>query len=294
MRLERYQGNPILAPKKGNKWESEAVFNPAAIYYNGVFHLLYRAMGRDAISRIGCVVSTDGFGFFRLGAGPVLTPKDRLEAKGCEDPRIVRLEDRFYMTYTAYSEEGMRVALASTLNFIEWQRFGVILPDVDNKDAVLFPEKIDGRYVIFHRPMDQKPLSIWIAYSDDLIDWYDQRRVMAPREGDWDGVTIGSGCPPLKTEKGWLLIYHGVDETRTYRLGTALFDLKDPSRLLYRHPEPILEPQEDYELYGEVNRVVFACGMCEFEGRYYIYYGGADRVVCAATIEKDELLGEIG
>ena len=289
MRLRRYQGNPILKPKVENEWESRLVFNPAAVYHNGLFHLFYRAMGVDNISRIGYAVSSDGFDFSRLDK-PVFIPEGRLETGGCEDPRVIRLEDRFYMTYTAYSEEGVRVALASTVNFISWKRLGVILPDIDNKDAVLFPEKIEGKYVMFHRPMDEKPLSIWIAYSDDLINWNGHKKVMTPKAGNWDGVTIGASCPPLKTEKGWLLIYHGVDESSTYRLGVALFDLKDPWTLLHRHPEPILEPQEDYELCGEVNEVVFGCGACEVEGTYFIYYGAADRVVCVATIKKEELM----
>ncbi|MDI6704197.1 MAG: glycosidase [bacterium] len=289
MRLKRYQGNPILRPKVENEWESMLVFNPTAIYTNGLFHLFYRAMGVDDISRIGYAVSSDGFNFFRLDKA-VFSPEGRLETRGCEDPRVVRLGNRFYMTYTAYSQVGVRVALASTTNFISWQRMGVIFPDIDNKDAVLFPEKIEGKYVMFHRPMDEKPLSIWIAYSDDLINWYDQRKVMAPEPGNWDGVTIGAGCPPLKTEKGWLLLYHGVDERATYRLGVALFDLKYPWRLLHRHPEPILEPEENYELRGEVHQVVFGCGACEVGGTYFIYYGAADKVVCVATIEKEGLL----
>ncbi len=289
MELRRYQGNPILKPKVENEWESGLVFNPAAIYTNGLFHLFYRAMGVDNISRIGYAVSSDGFNFSRLDK-PVFIPEGRLETGGCEDPRVIRLEDEFYMTYTAYSAKGVRVALASTANFISWKRFGVILPDIDNKNAVLFPEKIEGKYVMFHRPMDEKPLSIWIAYSDDLINWFDQRKVMAPKSGNWDGITIGASCPPLMTEKGWLLIYHGVDESSTYRLGIALFDLKDPSTLLHRHTEPIFTPEEDYELRGEAHKVVFGCGACEVEDTYFIYYGAADRVVCAATTKKEELL----
>ena len=289
MKLKRYQGNPILKPKVDNEWESRLVFNPTAIYHNGLFHLFYRAMGVDNISRIGYAVSSDGFNFSRLDK-PVFVPEGRLETGGCEDPRVVRLEDKFYMTYTAYSQAGARVALASTVNFISWERLGVILTKIDNKDAVLFSEKIEGRYVMFHRPMDEKPLSIWIAYSDDLINWDGYKKVMAPKAGNWDEVTIGASCPPLKTEKGWLLIYHGVDEDSIYRLGVALFDLKDPSRLLYRYPEPILEPKEDYELRGEVHQVVFGCGICEVEGSYFIYYGAADRVICVATIKKEELM----
>ncbi|MEW6481967.1 MAG: glycosidase [bacterium] len=288
MKARRYLGNPILLPKRENEWESRFVFNPAALYANGLFHLLYRAVGGDGISRMGYGVSKDGYNFLRFDK-PVFTPRGRLESKGCEDPRVVNLDNKFYMTYTAYSHEGTRIGLSSTSNFIEWRRYGVILPELPNKDAVLFPEKIKGRYALFHRRMDIKPLSIWIAYSDDLLNWSDHKKVMSPQEGDWDSVAIGAGAPPIKTEKGWMLIYHGVDREGSYSLGVALFDLIDPSLLLFRSKDPILEPEEDYELRGERNQVVFACGVCEFEGRYYIYYGAADKVIGVATLDKDEL-----
>jgi len=288
MRLKRFLKNPILRPKRENDWESKLVFNPAALYDNGLFHLLYRAVGEDNISRIGYAVSSNGYEFFRLDK-PVFTPMGILESKGCEDPRLVSLEGKFYMTYTAYSMKGVRVSLASTRNFIQWERYGVVLPDMENKDAVLFPEKIGGKYVMLHRPMDP-PRSIWIAYSNDLVRWGDFKKVMAPIEGKWDGVGIGSASPPVRTEKGWLLIYHGIDKDGVYRLGAALLDLEDPSRVIGRYPEPILEPEEDYELRGEVREVVFGCGICEVEEKYFIYYGAADKVICGATAEKRELL----
>jgi len=286
--LKRFLQNPILKPKKENAWESNLVFNPAAVYYNGLVHLLYRAVGDDNISRIGYAISDNGFEFFRVDK-PVFTPRGILESKGCEDPRLVYLDSRFYMTYTSYSPKGPKVSMASTKNFFQWERYGVVLPDIDDKDAVLFPEKIKGKYVMFHRPMTP-PRSIWIAYSEDLVAWNDSKMVMAPIEGRWDGVGIGSASPPIKTEKGWLLIYHGVDEDGVYRLGVALFDLKDPSSLISRYSEPIFEPEEDYELHGEVKEIVFATGICEIEETYFIYYGAADKVICGATVEKEALL----
>ncbi|MCW3129407.1 MAG: hypothetical protein N2V75_04835 [Methanophagales archaeon] len=289
MKLRRYEGNPILKPKPESEWESKNVFNPAVVYDHGLFHLLYRAMGVDGISRIGYAVSIDGFNFFRLDK-PVITPKRILEPRGCEDPRIVKIEDVFYMTYTAYSERGVRIGIASTKNFIQWERYEIEWVERDDKDAALFPELIDGKYVLLHRPMHKEPMGIWIAYSDNLVDWYGQREIMIPL-GEWEGKKIGAGAPPLKTEKGWLLIYHGVDEDGVYRLGAAMFSLNDPSKLLYRYPEPILEPEADYEIRGEIPRVVFACGACEVLNRYYIYYGGADKVVCVATVDKEEMLG---
>ena len=286
--LKRFLQNPILKPKKENTWESKLVFNPAAVYYNGLVHLLYRAVGDDNISRIGYAISSNGYEFFRVDK-PVFIPRGILESKGCEDPRLVYLDNRFYMTYTSYSPKGPKVSMASTKNFFQWERYGVVLPDMDDKDAVLLPEKIKGKYVMFHRPMTP-PRSIWIAYSEDLVAWNDSKMVMAPIEGRWDGVGIGSASPPIKTEKGWLVIYHGVDEDAVYRLGIALFDLKDPSSLISRYSEPIFGPEEDYELHGEVKEIVFATGICEIEETYFIYYGAADKVICGATVEKEALL----
>jgi predicted GH43/DUF377 family glycosyl hydrolase len=230
----------------------------------------------------------DGFNFFRLDK-PIFGPKLGLEPRGCEDPRLVKIEGKFYLTYTAYSEKGMRIGLACTENFIRWERLRIDWPNINNKNAVLFPEKIKDRYVLFHRPMAKRPIGIWVSYSEDLINWSEGERVMSPAE-PWEKEKIGAGAPPIKTEKGWLLIYHAVDKDGVYRLGAAMFDLKDPTKLLCRHPEPILEPEEDYEVRGEVPYVVFACGICEVENRFYIYYGGADKVICVATISKDEIL----
>lgn len=293
MKLRRYEDNPILKPKPENEWESKNVFNPAVVYDDngdGLFHLLYRAIGVDGISRIGYAVSRDGFNFLRLDK-PVFMPKRILESRGCEDPRIVKIGDRFYMTYTAYSEKGVRIGLASTDNFLEWQRYELEWQEMNYKNPVLFPEKIEGKYVLLYRlTQEGEPMSIWIAYSDDLIKWYGQREIMAPLgEGTWESKKIGAGAPPIKTEKGWLLIYHGVSDDNVYRLGAAIFSLDNPSKLLYRYPEPILEPEMDYELRGEVPRVVFACGACEVKNKYYIYYGGADRVVCVAIVDKEEI-----
>lgn len=285
MKLRRYEKNPILEPVKENDWESRAVFNCAAVHSGELFHLLYRAMGKDDISRIGYAVSTDGFNFLRLDK-PVFEPKNEFEALGCEDPRIARIGNQFYMLYTAYSKAGTRVSLASSENFLTWRRYGVILPDVDNKDAVLFPEKMQGRFVMLHRI----PPDIWIAYSDDLRHWYDHGVVMTPREKSWDCWRIGAAGPPFKTEEGWLLIYHGIDDHKVYRLGVAVFSPEDPSMLLKRQDEPILEPEEDWELHGDVPNVVFSCGAVETEDSYYVYYGGADTAIGIATVEKHQAL----
>lgn len=292
MKLRRFSNNPILKPIKKHKWECGAVFNCATVFDGKIVHLLYRAIGEydTYISRLGYAFSKDGFNFERSDK-PVFEPKEKYERFGCEDPRVTQIDNKFYITYTAlssraWSGKGNRVALAATMDFRSFERHGIILPDMENKDAVIFPEKIKGKYVMYHRTMPD----IWIGYSDNLKEWYNHKIVMSPREGLWDCKKIGAGPPPIKTEQGWLLFYHGVDEKRVYRLGVALFDLNDPSRLIARQEEPILEPEEPWELEGDVPTVVFNCGAIEKDGMYYVYYGGADTVIGVATVSKEEAL----
>ena len=285
MKLQRYAGNPILEPKKEHPWEARAVFNCAVIHHNGLFHMLYRAVAMDLVSTIGYAVSCDGFDWLRLDR-PVLQPANEFETKGVEDPRITRIGDTFYMAYIAYSEHGTRVSLAASKNLIAWERLGVILPDEDNKDAALFPQQIGGRYVLLHR----RPPDVWIAYSDDLLHWTDHRVIMRPRPGDWGALKIGAAGPPMKTDQGWLFIYHGVGEDKVYRLGVALLDLNDPTVVLKRQEEPILEPEEEWELHGDVPNVVFSCGQVMTDDALYVYYGGADTVIGLATADKEQVL----
>jgi len=160
---------------------------------------------------------------------------------------------------------------------------------VNNKDAVLFPERIENKYALFHRPMAGNSMGIWIAYSHDLIHWHSQREIMLPKY-DWEGYKIGASTPPLRTHKGWLLFYHGVDDEGVYRAGVSLFELDKPDKLIGKCSTPVLEPEQDYELIGKIPRVVFPCGAVEFNDKYYIYYGTADKVIAVATVEKEELL----
>jgi len=284
MKLTRYPGNPILTPKPEHNWEARAVFNCAVVHHNGLFHMLYRAVAPNLVSSIGYAVSQDGLNWMRLDK-PVLAPANEFEAKGVEDPRITRIGDTFYMVYVAYSEHGTRVSLAASQNLIAWERLGVILPDEDNKDAALFPEKIGGRYVLLHR---REP-NIWLAYSDDLIHWTDHQIIMRPRPGTWEHRKIGIAGPPEKTPYGWLLIYHGVDTNYVYRLGVALLDLEDPAKVIKHQDDPILEPEEDWELHGDVPNVVFSCGQVLTDESLYVYYGGADTVIGMAMAPRKEM-----
>jgi len=288
MKLQRHPDNPILKPNPLHDWEALNVFNCAVVHHNGLFHMFYRAQGLDYVSRIGYAVSADGVHFNRLQQ-PVLAPHDEWETRGVEDPRVTYLADegRFIMAYTAYSPLGITPMFAESTNLITWKRIGPLVTGEDNKDHVLFPRRIKGRYVTFHR----RPPGMWLAHSDDLQTWTDFRPFMEPREDNWwDCKRIGAGGVPIPTEHGWLVIYHAYDHNHVYRLGVCLLDLDDPARIIHRPTEPIFEPQEPWELKGDVSNVVFSGANPVVEGTVYVYYGGADRLIGLATVPFDELL----
>ncbi|RME59630.1 glycosidase [Candidatus Parcubacteria bacterium] len=285
MYLQRHPANPILTPYPLHPWEALNVFNAAVVHHLGLFHMLYRAQGLDYVSHIGYAVSEDGVHWSQLNK-PVLSPDAPWETRGVEDPRITKIDDVFYMTYTGYSHTGTRACLARSTNLIKWERMGIVLPNENNKDHVLFPEKINGRYAMLHR----RPPSIWLTYSDDLIHWTDHQILMQPHPNTWEHKKIGAGGPPIKTSKGWLIIYHAVDANQVYRLGAALCDLENPSRIIARLPEPILEPHETWEIRGDVPHVVFSCANVVVNDTLFVFYGGADRVMALATCSLQALL----
>ena len=288
--LQRCSRNPILLPNPLSRWESLNVFNAGMIYHNGLFHMLYRAQGRDYVSHIGYAVSEDGITWSRLDR-PVLSPGNEWETRGVEDPRITHLEGRFYMTYTAYSPLGIRACLAVSDNLVSWRRLGIMLPDETNKDTALFPDKIRGRYCLMHR----RAPDIWIAYADDPAAgrWTDHQPVMSCIPDTWEHEKIGLSGTPTRVAEGWLMIYHAVDTARVYRLGMALLDAENPTRVLARYPDFILEPTEVWEIKGDVPNVVFSCGHIVKDDTLYVYYGGADRVMALATCRLPEILGRL-
>ena len=291
IKLKRVSDKPILLHEKENSWEAGAVFNCAAIYENGLVHMIYRATdiasnGKegDFINRLGYAVSKDGINFNRL-KDPILSNNVPQEARGPEDPRIVKIDGTFYMMYTGYSGKDFKICLATSKNIIDWKREGIVL-DEENKDASLFPEMINGKYLMFHR---REP-DIWIAFSDDLKTWYDHKIIMTPIRGsNWEIKKIGIAGPPIKTAHGWLLIYHGVSKQNVYSLGAALLDFNDPSKVLARQKEPVLKPELDWEINGYVPDVVFSCGQAEIEDRILVYYSGADTAIGVAEINKKEI-----
>lgn len=296
MKLRRHPANPVLKPNPFNDWEALNVFNPSVVVHNGLFHMHYRAQGTDYVSRIGYAVSTDGVNWNRLQR-PVLEPAAEFEARGVEDPRVTAIGGRFYMAYTAYGRAGAHPEVGQTAtgitpmyavsdNLVTWERIGPVVVGEDNKDHALFPARVGGRYVTFHR----RPPSIWLAFSEDLRSWGDHAEIMRPRPGEWDGKRIGAGGPPIRTDAGWLIVYHGYDESHVYKMGTALLDLEDPRRVLKRPRSPVLEPQETWETRGDVPNVVFGTANPVVDGEVYLYYGAADRVIGLATAPLDELL----
>jgi len=271
------------------------VFNAAAVYLDKRVHILYRAMGEDGVSRLGYASSSDGYHIEERLPYPVFEPRDPTERDGCEDPRLTPIDGRYIMAYTALRDR-VRCTFQAAITSISmedlsykrwnWGERQLPFPGIRNKDAVIFPDRIKDRYVMYHR-IDP---DICVAYSDDLRRWYDIKAVIEPRSGSWDCLKVGAAGPPIDIEEGWLLIYHGVDARFIYRLGVIILDKENPERVIHRSEEPILEPTEDYERFGCVPNVVFSCGAILLDGQLLIYYGGADTVIGVATFDLNEVL----
>ncbi|MDB5224434.1 MAG: hypothetical protein JWO43_56 [Candidatus Adlerbacteria bacterium] len=302
----RAKENPILLPIPEHPWEKNAVFNAAAIDLGGKIHILYRAMGDDNTSVIGYAATKNGVKIIDRDPEPMYIPRADFELKkgsptgnsGCEDPRITQIDDTLYMAYTAYNGvDSTRVALTSIsvddfLNkrWNKWSMPVLTTPDnVNDKDTCLMPEKIAGQYMLLHR-IDPQLCADFL----DTLDFTKMRlsrciEIMGPRPGCWDSVKIGIAAPPIKTDKGWLLIYHGVSKTATYRLGAVLLDLQNPSIVLSRSVDTILEPLLPYERIGIVRNAVFSCGVVLRGDNLFIYYGGADTVLGVAKMSLKKL-----
>ena len=301
LKLTRFDRNPILAPREGQAWEADGVFNPGAVKAGGSIHLLYRAVDANRLSRIGYARTENGTDFTFRPTSPVLEPSAEWEEFGCEDPRITPIDGYFLVTYTAFSRRGTRLALASTKDFMSFEKHGVVGPDRDDKDFVLFPEKVNGKVAMLHR-LDSK---IQIAYFDNLdalnnsqefwtkyVTHVNAFEVISPKY-HWEEWKVGIGPPPIKTDRGWLVFYHGVNVQRIYRVGAALLDFDNPANILARTSEPILEPEMDFERRGIVPNVVFPTGVVILDGDLLVYYGGADRITCVTKTPIDDFLDEL-
>lgn len=301
MKMTRIEG-ALLEPNPQHAWESGAVFNPAVVQEGEQVHMFYRAVEGNNFSAIGYARLDRSGRLLERHPEPVVRRTEPFERQGAEDPRITRLDGTYYMLYTGWDGFYAKVVLASSPDLKTFSKHGVIIPFAWNKDAVLFPEKIGGKVVLMHRvqpaiqliffnDMDELlrvDLEAWGRYLTHLED----HTLLHPRF-DWEIIKIGAGPPPVKTDEGWLLIYHGVDRHLTYRAGAALLDLDDPRRVIARLPEPILEPERAYESEGDVPNVVFPTGTALFDDELVVYYGGADKVIAAAKGSLSELLHEL-
>lgn len=300
-RLTKYEKNPIIVPRQDSGWETDGTFNPGAVVDGRSIHLLYRAVDASGVSRLGYARTLDGKEVKLRSPEPVLTPSGDWEEFGCEDPRITRLDGTFYVTYTAYSKRGPRLALASTKDLLHFEKHGLVGPDHNDKDCVIFPERINGRVAILHRLKSK----VQIAYFESIesltksqrfwreyVTHFDDYEVMRAKF-PWEERKVGAGSPPIKTERGWLVIYHGVSHEGIYRAGAVLLDLDDPKKVVARTSTPILEPEMDFEKRGVVPNVVFPDGAVVRDGELLSYYGGADRVTCVASAPLDDFLDEL-
>lgn len=326
IKLKKYPHNPILKPV-GNGWESLCVLNPAVIYddTDGLFKMLYRAAGNDKQHYIylGLAVSSDGFNFERTSEKPVLSPDLDGADGGCvEDPRLVKMGGYYYLTYASrtfapgqYWREDKEyfgfqpefgpqflinnnsvTHLAVSSDLKKWKKLGRITDSrYDDRDAYIFPEKINGKFVKLSRPMEwcgkgykNANPAIWISYSDDLMEW-GKPKLLMQGEKWWENKKIGGSTPPVRCKYGWLILYHGVAETDGgYRVGAIITDAENPEKIVARTKDFILEPEFDFETQGYYNGCVFPTGICVKDGTMFVYYGAADKYVCVATADFEE------
>ncbi len=238
--------------------------------------------------------SKDGI-HFKISNRPVIKPSVDYEIYGVEDPRIIRIDENYYITYTAVSDNGFCVALASTRDFETFKKHGIIFPP-ENKDVVFFPKKIGSKYYALHRPNVSfigKP-SIWISTSDDLIHWGNHRLFLNPRNNRWERIKIGAGPEPIQTDRGWLIFYHSCGDRETYSMNLILSEKKNPHKIIGYSEKPILIPNNNYEREGVVPNVVFCNGwIIHKDQRIFIYYGASDKYVALAETSLDLLLNSI-
>jgi predicted GH43/DUF377 family glycosyl hydrolase len=281
----RVLDTPAIAPR-GNSWEASGTFNPAVAMRDGKVVMIYRAQDKQGTSRLGFAESSDGIHFTRRDE-PVLSPSEEYEKDGgVEDPRLVQFGDAYYLTYTGYNKKDAQLCLATSKDLIHWERKGVIIPANKGnwnvkwtKSGAIVPEKIDGKYWMYFlgTSADNKDQG-GLATSTDLLHWTEatQKPALQVRPGRFDSRVAEPGPAPIVTPEGIVLIYNGADDNLVYRTGVAIFDRRDPRKLLWRSDEPIFSPEKDWERIGQVPNVVFVEGMVKQDKRYLFYYGGAD------------------
>ena len=288
---ERLSRRPVLAPR-GDGFESAGVFNPAVVKEGSQFVMLYRAQDKDGTSRLGYATSKDVL-HFSPRTEPVFVPETDYEKDGgVEDPRVVKIDDLFYLTYTGYNKQDAQLCLATSRDLIHWQRKGVLLPAYKGKwnvgwtkSGAIVTDKVGGKYWMYYlgTALDRTD-QMGIAYSTDLVHWTDalDSPVLPRRAGHFDSRVVEPGPPPILTEDGIFLIYNGADDHLVYTTGWVLFDKNDPTKVLARADEPIFQPEQKWEKVGQVPNVVFVEGLAREGDRWLFYYGGADKYIGVA------------
>jgi predicted GH43/DUF377 family glycosyl hydrolase len=288
----RAADEPILSPR-GTDWESAGTFNPAVVYAYGKFVMLYRAQDASGTSRLGYAESRDGIHFARR-TEPVLSPEMDYEKNGgVEDPRLVKIGQTYFLTYTGYNKKDAQLCLAASPDLIHWVRKGVILPAYKGKwnvgwtkSGAIVPEKIDGKYWMYWLgTAADKNDQMGLSYSTDLIHWTEalDTPVLPRRPGQFDSRVVEPGPPPILTPSTIVLVYNGADDHLVYRAGIAVFDRHDPRKLLSRSTVPVFVPEKEWEKVGQVPNVVFVEGLVKEDGRFFFYYGAADKYVGVAA-----------
>jgi predicted GH43/DUF377 family glycosyl hydrolase len=318
IKLKRPAQNPIIKPSNYS-WESKATFNPAAFQDGDKIHIVYRAIGGDDSSALGYAYTYDGltidgrptYHIYKRTFYPDenATKIDYISgggwSGGCEDPRVVLIDDVVYMIFTAFDGWGsVRIGLTSiSLSDFQnkkwnWKKSVLISPPGEiNKNWVIFPERINGKFAIMHSFYP----NILIDYFDSLDELDGKKFIKSnnTRPVDytrgWDSWFRGVGPSPIKTKYGWLILYHAMDYRNAdrYRMGAMLLDLNDPTKILHRSKSPILEPEEDYENNGHKWGVIYSCGAVVKNGELFVYYGGADKFVCVASIKLQDLINDL-
>jgi len=330
MYIKRCEENPIVVPGIYD-WRKATVFNPAVIIDQGKFYMIERAAGslKPFHCSLGLLESDDGIHFTHVVDEPIVTPDTFGFPYGSvQDPRIVKIDDIFYMTYAlrpssyGYSPTGVgkpdeisydypgewnkpenymtRSGIMKSKDLIHFEQVCYTTPsEINDRDNILFPEKIGGRYVLLRRPEEYigeeygtKNAGMWICYSEDMMTWTEPVLIAQSRDDvPWEFKKIGGSTPPIRTEHGWLTLYHGVDEQNVYRVGAMLLDLENPEIVIARAKSFIMEPEAYYEKFGlYIPNVVFPTGNVVKDGLLYIYYGCTDTAISLATVELNDLV----
>lgn len=289
---KRVSVEPVLSPR-GDGFESAGVFNPTVVKKDGKFVMLYRAQDKKGTSRLGYATSDDGVNFARRPE-PVMTPETDYEKDGgIEDPRLVKIGDTYYLTYTGYNKKDAQLCLATSKNLLDWERKGVIMPAYKGrwnvgwtKAGAILSEKVKGKYwMYFMADAPNRPSQMGVASSADLLHWTEalDHPVLPGRPGYFDSYVVEPGPPPLLTKDGILLVYNGADDKAVYAVGWVLFDKNDPTKVLARSEKPIFTVEREWEQKGQVPNVVFVEGMARDGDRWLFYYGGADKYIGVAS-----------